>query len=75
MEKVRSEKIRDKKDQTERKGRKVAKHRSNVLWLRRGKSRLAKAASAEAAAQMRDEKVHVIVARSTKVGALLEVGM
>ena len=47
------------------------------------KSRLAKAAGAEPAGQMRDEKVHAVVARSTfpsqnvktHLGALLEVEM
>ena len=49
------------------------------------KSRLAKAAGAEAAGQMRDEKLHAVVARSTflkskctkhtSVGPLLEVEM
>ena len=38
---------------------------SNDLWLRRVESRLAKAAGAEAAGQMGDEKVHAVVARST----------
>ena len=36
---------------------------SNDLWLR--KSRLAKAAGAEPSGQMRDEKLHAVVARST----------
>ena len=48
------------------KGRKVANTVfSNVLWLRGSKSRLAKAAGAEPAGQMRNEKVHAVVARST----------
>ena len=38
---------------------------SNDLWLRRSKSRLAKAAGAEPSGQMRDEKLHAVVARST----------
>ena len=39
---------------------------SNDLWLRRvEKYRLAKAASAEPSVQMRDEKLHAVVARST----------
>ena len=38
---------------------------SNDLWLRRSKSRSAKAAGAEPAGQMRDEKLHAVVARST----------
>ena len=67
MEKVRSEKIRDEKDQTGRKGRKVAKHCVFPMFCGSGgsKSRLAKAAGAEASGQMRDEKVHTVVARST----------
>ena len=50
-----------------RKGRKVAIH--SVLPMSCGsggsKSRLAKAAGAEPSGQMRDEKLHVVVARST----------
>ena len=67
MEKVRSEKIRDEKDQTGRKGRKVAKHCVFPMFCGSGgsKSRLAKAAGAEASGQMRDEKVHTVVAQST----------
>ena len=38
---------------------------SNDLWLRRVESRLAKAAGAEPAGQMSDEKLHAVVARST----------
>ena len=50
-----------------RKGRKVAKHCVfPMIWGSGGsKSRLAKAAGAEAAGQMRDEKLHAVVARST----------
>ena len=50
-----------------RKGRKVAKHRVfPMIWGSGGsKSRLAKAAGAEPAGQMRDGKVHAVVARST----------
>ena len=48
---------------------KVGKSRNTVfsghLWPRRSKSRLAKAAGAEPAGQMRDEKLHAVVARST----------
>ena len=49
------------------KGRKVAKHCVfPMIWGSGGsKSRLAKAAGAEPAGQMRDEKVHAVVARST----------
>ena len=50
-----------------RKGRKVAKHRVLPMICGSGesKSRLARAAGAEPAGQMRDEKVHAVVARST----------
>ena len=50
-----------------RKGRKVAKHFvfSMICGPRKSKSRLAKAAGAEPAGQMRDEKLHAVVARST----------
>ena len=50
-----------------RKGRKVAKHCVFPMICGSGesKSRLAKAAGAEPAGQMRDEKVHAVVARST----------
>ena len=56
-----------------------------MIWGSGGsKSRLAKAAGAEAAGQMRDEKLHAVVARSTfgsqmlktpGFGPLLEVEM
>ena len=66
-EKSRSEKIRDggsqmKEDAGARKGREVAIHCvfSNDLWLRGSKSNLAKAAGAEPAGQMRDEKLHAL---------------
>ena len=66
LEKVRSEKIRDETDQTGRKSRKAAKHSVFPMFCGSGrsKSRLAKAACAEAPGQMRDEKVHALVARS-----------
>ena len=50
-----------------RKGRKVAKHCVfPMIWGSGGsKSRLAKAAGAEPAGQMRVKKVHAVVARST----------
>ena len=61
---------------------KVGKSRTTVFFqwfvLRRVKSRLAKAAGAEPAGQMRDEKLHAAVARSKKhltLGALFEVEM
>ena len=59
----------EEKEYDARKGRKVA-----IQWLRRvekicgsggSKSRLAKAAGAELARQMREEKLHAVVARST----------
>ena len=64
-------KIREEKESEERtdarKGRKVAKHCifSMFCGSRGSKSRLAKAAGAEPSGQMRDEKVHTVVARST----------
>ena len=71
-EKSRSEKIRDgesqkKEDAGARKGRKVAIHCVfPMIWGSGGsKSNLAKAAGAEPAGQMRDEKLHAVVARST----------
>ena len=50
-----------------RKGRKDAKQCVfPMIWVSGGsKSRLAKAAGAEPAGQMRDEKLHAVVARST----------
>ena len=65
-EKSRSENIRDgesqkREDAGARKGRKVAVQ-PNDLGLRRLD---AKAAGAEPAGQMRDEKLHAVVARST----------
>ena len=50
-----------------RKGRKVAKHCAFPMICGSGgsKSRLAKAAGAEPCGQMRDEKLHAVVARST----------
>ena len=91
-EKSRSEKIRDgesqkKEDPGARKGRKVTiPSVFPMIWGSGGsKSNLAKAAGAEPAGQMRDEKVHAVVARSTfpsqkakkhlTFGPLLEVEM
>ena len=61
------EKSKKKEDADARKGRKVAKHCVFPMIWRSGKSksRFAKAAGAEPAGQMRDEKVHAVVARST----------
>ena len=69
LEERRSEKRKSQKkeDADARKGRKVAKHYvfQMICGSRGSKSRLAKAAGAEPAGQMRDEKVHAVVARST----------
>ena len=66
-EKIRRERVRKKEDADARKGRKVAKHRVFPMICGSGgsKSRLAKAAGAEPAGQMSDEKLHAVVARST----------
>ena len=68
--KSRRERVRRKKMQMrekDRKGRKVTKHCVfPMIWGSGGsKSRLAKAVGAEPAGQMRDEKLHAVVARST----------
>ena len=85
--KIKKRKGQKKEDAGARKGRKVAKHCVFPMICGSGgsKSRLAKAAGAEPAGQMRDEKLHAIVARSTfpsqnvqntsAFGALLEVEM
>ena len=69
VEERRSEKRKSQKkeDAGARKGRKVAKHCVFPMICGSGgsKSRLAKAAGAEPAGQMRDEKLHAVVARST----------
>ena len=69
LEERRSEKRKSQKkeDADARKGRKVAKHCVFPMICVSGgsKSRLAKAAGAEPAGQMRDEKLHAVVARST----------
>ena len=68
-EERRSEKRKSQKkeDASARKGRKVAKHCVFPMICGSGgsKSRLAKTAGAEPSGQMRDEKVHAVVARST----------
>ena len=68
-EERRSEKRKSQKkeDPGARKGRKVAKHCVFPMICGSGgsKSRLAKAAGAEPAGQMRDEKLHAVVARNT----------
>ena len=60
-------KSQKKEDADARKGRKVAIHCvfPTICGSGGSKSRLAKAAGAEPAGQMRDEKVHAVVARST----------
>ena len=72
VEKVRREKIRageiqKRGDAGVRKCRKVAKHCVFPVFCGSGgsKSRLAKAAGAETSGQMRYEKLHAVVARST----------
>ena len=61
----RSEKRKNEKKEAAaaRKSRKVATHR--VFPMICGLSRLAEAAGAEPSGQMRDEKLHAIVVRST----------
>ena len=65
--KVEERESKTKEDADARKGRKVAKHCVFPMILGSGgsKSRLAKAAGAEPAGQMRDKKLHAVVARST----------
>ena len=60
-------KSQKKEDPSAQKGRKVAKHCVFPMICGSGgsKSRLAKAAGAEPAGQMRDEKLHAVVERST----------
>ena len=69
VEERRSEKRKSQKkeDAGARKGRKVTKHCVFPMICGSGgsKSRLAKAAGAEPSGQMRDEKFHAVVARST----------
>jgi len=62
-------KSQKKEDPGARKGRKVAKHSVFSFFPKKcgsggSKSRLAKAAGAEPCGQMRDEKLHAVVARS-----------
>ena len=61
------EKMRKGEDAGARKGREVAKHCVFPVFCGSGgsKSRLAKAAGAETSGQMRQEKLHPVVARST----------
>ena len=80
----RKRKSQKKEDPGARKGRKVAKHCVfTIIWGSGGsKSRLAKAAGAEPAGQMRDEKLHISkhiskskCAKHTMPGPLLKVEM
>ena len=66
-EKSQKRKDQKKEDAGARKGRKVAKHCVFPWFCGSGglKSRLAKAAGAETSGEMRDEKWHAVVARST----------
>ena len=67
MEKIRDGESQKREDAGARKGREVAKHCVFPVFCGSGgpKSRLAKAAGAETSGQMRDEKMHAVVARST----------
>ena len=67
MEKIRDGESQKKEDAGARKGREVAKPCVFPVFCGSGgsKSRLAKAAGAEVAGQMRHEKLHAGVARST----------
>jgi len=66
-EKDQKRKSKKKEDGDARKGRKVAKHCvfPMIHGSRGSKSRLAKAAGAEAAGERRDEKLQAVAARST----------
>ena len=84
-EKKRREKIRQEKESEERRRRRAKRYESREpLCFSRSKGRIAKAAGAEPSGQMRDEKLHAVVARSTcqvkmhkhlSVGALLGIEM
>jgi len=66
--KIKKRKSPTKEDPGARKSRKVAKHCVFPMMCGSGgsKSRLAKVAGAEPAGQMKDEKLHAVVARSQK---------
>ena len=66
-EKTKKRKSQKKEDPSARKGRKVTKHYVFPMICGSGgsKNRLAKAAGVEPAGQMRDEKLHAVVVRST----------
>ena len=65
--KIKTRKSPKKEDPGARKGRKVANHCVFPMICGSGcsKSRLAKAAGAEPCGQIRDEKLHAVVAQST----------
>ena len=65
--KIRDGESQKREDAGARKGRKVAKRCVFPVFCGSGgsKSRLAKAAGAETSGQMRNEKLHAVVARST----------
>ena len=67
MKKIRRGESQKREDAGARKGRKVAKHSVFPMICGSGwsKSRLAKAAGAEPTGQMRVEKLHAVLARST----------
>ena len=67
MEKIREGDSQKREDASARKSRKVTKHCVFPMISGAGgwKSRLAKAAGAEVAGQLQDEKLHAVVARST----------
>ena len=67
MEKISDGESQKNEDAGARKGRKVARHCVFPMFCGSGrsKSRLAKAAGAEVPGQMKDEKLHAVVARST----------
>ena len=67
MEKMRKGENQKREDAGSRRGRRVAKHSVFPMFCGSGgsKSRLAEAAGAEPAGQMKDEKLHTVVARST----------
>ena len=64
MEKIREGESQKREDAGARKGRTVSKHCVFPCFVA-PTSRLAKAAGAEVAGQMRDEQLHAVVARST----------
>ena len=67
MEKIRDGESQKREDTGARKGREVAKHCVFAVFCGSGGSKdgLAKVAGAEVAGQMRKEKLHAVVARST----------